>query len=222
LSRSATAGGLAPHIRPPNRTRKTSLPRRSRTRHQRRTRGGVPPRLAGAAPGVDTRHRQATTRARELTTWGIPIDHRRPVGVRASVNNEARGQRVGRIRRPRLPCLDHRDRGSMRPDQVKARRGRCGDRVEDERRDDTDVGGTRAAQRPEQVWMMLLVALDDAAVRQHDDIAMRRPNRLVNRTVSATSTSVTHRTTACGRRSWKRTIAGLRSTSYSAEPGRTT
>jgi hypothetical protein len=40
--------------------------------------------------------------------------------------------------------------------------------AEDQGRDDAEVAAASAAQRPEQLAVVLLVAVDDAAVRQDD------------------------------------------------------
>ena len=46
------------------------------------------------------------------------VDHRRPVRFASGLDEQARGKLIRRIGRPRLPCLDHRSRGGVRPDQV--------------------------------------------------------------------------------------------------------
>ncbi len=100
------------------------------------------------------------------------VDHRRPVRVTAGLDQQARRQFV---RRPRLPCLDHRGRGGVRPDQVEPGRGRRRDSTDDQGRDHAEDATTGAAECPEQVRVMALVALEDATIRQNH----LRPTQLV-------------------------------------------
>ena len=103
------------------------------------------------------------------------VDHRRPVRVRAGLDQQARCQLVRRIRRPRLPCLDHRGRGGVRPDQVEPGRERRRDGIDDQGRDHAEGATTGAPECPEQVRVMALVALEDATIRQNH----ARPTQLV-------------------------------------------
>jgi hypothetical protein len=55
----------------------------------------------------------------------------------------------------------------VRPEEVEDRRGRRRQSAEDEGRNHTEVAATGATQRPEQLLVLVLVALDDATVRQN-------------------------------------------------------
>ena len=81
-------------------------------------------------------------------------------------HEQAGGELVGRGGRPDLPGADDLGGVSVRPDQVKCRRWRRRDGTEDQGRDDAEVAAAGAAQRPEQVRFIVLVALDNAAIRQ--------------------------------------------------------
>ena len=63
----------------------------------------------------------------------------------------------------------------MRPDQVEPGRGRRRDSTDDQGRDHAEDATTGAAECPEQVRVMALVALEDATIRQNH----LRPTQLV-------------------------------------------
>jgi hypothetical protein len=65
-----------------------------------------------------------------------------------------------------LPGVDDRGRVEVRPGQVEGRRCRRRHGLEDEGSHHAEVAA-RATQGPEQVRLAVLVAPDDAAVRQH-------------------------------------------------------
>ena len=71
-------------------------------------------------------------------------------------DQQAGGERVGRVRRPRLPRGDHRRR--VVPERLERGHLRRGHGRELERRDDAEARPARAAQRPEQVGLVVLVA----------------------------------------------------------------
>ena len=81
-------------------------------------------------------------------------------------DQQARRERVGRVRRPLLPRGDHR-RGVV-PERLERGHLRRGHGRELERRDDADARPARPAQRPEQVRLLVLVAAHRAAVGEHD------------------------------------------------------
>ena len=85
-----------------------------------------------------------------------------------SLDEQAGRKRVRSIGRPRLPCVDHLTSCRRRPSQMKAGRSRLSNGVEHKSRDDGEVLPTRAAQRPEQVLLLLLVAFRNAPIPQHD------------------------------------------------------
>jgi hypothetical protein len=69
---------------------------------------------------------------------------------------------------PGLPGRHHRGGGGRRPGQLEDRgRGR-GEGAKDEGGDHAEVAAAGAAQRPEQLPVVVLVAFDDAPVRQDD------------------------------------------------------
>jgi hypothetical protein len=99
----------------------------------------------------------------------VDVHGRGSVGVVAGGDLQARGQRVGCGRRPPLPGLDDGGGEPVRPGEVHVGgdRGR-GHGPEDERRHDAEVAGAGAAQRPEQVLVVVVVAGEDAAVGEDD------------------------------------------------------
>ena len=74
-------------------------------------------------------------------------------------------ERVGGIC---LPGPDHRDGRGRRPDQVEDRGRRGGEGAEYQRGDHAEVAAAGAAQRPEELTVMVLVAFDDATISQDD------------------------------------------------------
>ena len=81
-------------------------------------------------------------------------------------DQQAGGERVGRVRCPRLPRGDRRRR--IGPERLERRRlGRRHGR-EVQRGDDAEAPAARAPQRPEQVGLLVLVAAHLAPVGQDD------------------------------------------------------
>jgi hypothetical protein len=72
------------------------------------------------------------------------------------------------VRCPGLPGGDQFLKGDVRPACLDAGGHRLGDGVEPQRRDHTELAATRPAQTPEQVRFVVMVAVHDAAVREHD------------------------------------------------------
>ena len=98
------------------------------------------------------------------------------VGVVAGGDLQARGQLVGSGRGPPLPGPDDGGGVCVRPCQMHVGGGlRRGHGPEDKRRHDAEVAGAGAAERPEQVRLVVVVALEDAAVGEHD----LRPDEVV-------------------------------------------
>ncbi len=117
----------------------------------------------GSSPGPCSAIRRVILRTEHRPE---DVDRGQLVDVAGGSHQQAGGEFVGRIGGPSLPGLD--DRGCVRvwPDQVQRRRGRRRDRPEDQQRHDSELTAASAAQRPEQVVVLVLVALHDATVRQ--------------------------------------------------------
>src|SRR5919106_4199091 len=102
-------------------------------------------------------------------------DGGRLLDVGAGPDQQARRQLLRGGRRPRLPGVDRRGCLGGGPRHVEVRRGWRWDGPERERGHHAEVAGTGSAERPEQILFVMLVALDDPAVRQ-DDL---RPEQVV-------------------------------------------
>lgn len=70
---------------------------------------------------------------------------------------------------PLLPGLDGSSRVYRRPPDLEAGHGLwCGDCIEQQRGHHSEVAEASSTQRPEQLGLMLGVAIDDAPVGEHD------------------------------------------------------
>src|SRR4029450_9200345 len=94
----------------------------------------------------------------------VHVDGGRPVDVAGGGHLQAHSELVGSVRRPRLPGFDHAGGARKGPCHVYVRGVRGGDGPEDERRHHAEVAGAGASERPEQVLVVVLVTLEDAAV----------------------------------------------------------
>ena len=90
----------------------------------------------------------------------------RCAGVRGK--GEVDGELVRGVRCPGLPGRDQFLESDVRPVRLDAGGHRLGDGGEPQRRDHTELAAARAAQTPEQVWFVVVVAIHDAAVWEHD------------------------------------------------------
>jgi len=96
------------------------------------------------------------------------LNRRWSIRLGSSRDPERRVDAVGGVRGPALPGGD--DGGRLRglPLQAERRAGRGRHGAQRQRRDDAELPPAGAAQRPEQVGMVVGVALDDAAVGEDD------------------------------------------------------
>jgi hypothetical protein len=120
--------------------------------------------------------------AEQLGGVGLAVEHaadrldpRQPLAVAGGGQAQGGVELLGRVGGEGLPGPDHRSRRGRRPDQVEDRGRRRGEGAEHQRGDHAEVAAAGAAQRPEQLPIVLLVTVDDAAVRQDDP----RPEQVV-------------------------------------------
>jgi hypothetical protein len=137
---------------------------------------GMSPRRA-ARRGRRSRVRRRRGRSAPPTARRLPFlsDHRpedlddgrtgRVVGCR---QDQICAQLVRAKRRPVLPRRDRRGCVLVRPYKVEVGHARRRLRREDERGNDAEVPGARAAQRSEEVGVLVLVALHDPPVGEND------------------------------------------------------
>jgi hypothetical protein len=135
---------------------------------------------AGAAPVTDT---NSSSRAAGL---GLGADHRAEQVDHGSapaspptVTSRLAASASGPGRRPALPGVDQRRCAPGGPREVERGGRGLGQRAEREARDHAEAQGARAAERPEQVLVAVLVALQHPAVGEHhlgrDHLVRREP-----------------------------------------------
>ncbi len=95
------------------------------------------------------------------------MEHGPLAGVAGGGYQQAGREFIGRSRRPGLPGLDHLGRVDVWPNQVETGGGRRRHSAEGQRRDHAEVAATCAAQRPEQLGLAVVVAVDNPPVGQN-------------------------------------------------------